>query len=322
MRNETRNVLVTGCAGFVGRHLTRRLLDQGIVVAGVDDFSSSSTSALREFRDRAGFRFQEGDFTTPGLLNRVQGQYGPLQAVFHLAARVSVPYSLAHPEETLEVNHRATLALHAEAQALGVPAFVFAGSAAEYGDCERLPLAEDDADDSIHHLSPYGRSKWLASRGIEASGYGCSLRFFNIYGPGQPTGSPYSGVITLFIHRALTGEPLVIHGDGSQTRDFLFIDDAVDAYLAAAGLDGEPPLTGIYNVGSGQTVSIRELAEAIQKLTLCPHPIRHDEPRPGDILHSRADIGRLSATGRFSPSITLEQGLLETVAWARSVTRN
>ncbi len=306
--------LVTGCAGFIGGHLSLRLLKLGYTVIGIDNFSSGTRGSLEKLTAIPSFHLVESDFTSPGLFEHLDRIFGPFSAVFHLAAIISIPYSMVHTAETMLVNHQGTTAFHDECREAGVPAFVFAGSAAEYGDCTRLPLREDYADESVSHLSPYGRSKWLASRHIEGAGYGCVLRFFNIYGPQQPSESPYSGVISLFANNALKGEPLTIHGSGNQARDFLYVDDAVDAYLVAAGLGGGLPLHGVYNVGTGEANYIYDVANIVLELTgggeVCYLP-----PREGDICWSLADVSKLHDTGLFVPKVSIAVGLARTLSW-------
>lgn len=309
-----KTTLVTGCAGFVGGHLSHRLLKMGHTVIGVDDLSSGNQATIASLHTSPGFCFIEADFTSPGLLDRIFREHGPIDAVYHLAAIISIPYSMEHPDETVATNYHGTSALHADCRKLGVPTFVFAGSAAEYGDCIMLPLREEYADEHVSHLSPYGRSKWLATRHIERSGYGCTLRFFNIYGPQQPTNSPYSGVITIFASCALQGKPLPVHGSGCQARDFLFIDDAINAYLMAAGFDGLKPLSGTYNVATGDADYIATVAKMILHISK-GGKIEYTIPRAGDICWSMADMRKLSATGRFTPTVTLEMGIRETMRW-------
>jgi UDP-glucose 4-epimerase len=293
------------------------LLAKGYTVVGVDNFFSGYPHNMASFRDNPGFAFYERSITETGLLSELHRRHLDLAYCFHLAAVVSVPYSVAHPEETMEINHRATLALLGEAARLQVRAFVFAGSAAEYGDDTRMPLREDyPTEHGTHHVSPYGRAKFLASRPA-----GVALRCFNIYGPRQDPSSPYSGVISRFIEMGVKNEPLTIFGDGGQTRDFVYVADVVEAYLHAAGLhgsaSGSPPSPAIYNVATGSAASVLELAENIKKLTGNSKDIVFLPERPGDIRHSLAAIERFWQATGWKPRMSLLDGLRETLEWAR-----
>jgi len=308
-----KRVLVTGAAGNVGSKLCQQLLDAGHAVTGVDNFFSGYRSNLAPFESHPEFIFLERSITEPGLLEKLSGELGRFHSVLHMAAVVSVPYSMEHPEETMAVNHSATLALHSQARGLGIPAFVFAGSAAEYG----LPLegaaSEDQAGDP---QSPYGWAKYLSSKHIASSGYGCSLRFFNLYGPARGKPGPYDGVVRRFMSMAMNGQPLTVFGDGGQTRDFVYVFDAVDAVLLAAGLWGEVgPLSGVYNVGTGRSTTITDLARLLCRLAGKDLPITCLPERAGDLRHSLADISRLQRESGFTASTGLEEGLKATMEW-------
>ncbi|SDK82168.1 UDP-glucose 4-epimerase [Maridesulfovibrio ferrireducens] len=311
--------LVTGCAGFIGSHLTHRLLDLGHSVVGVDNLSSGYVHNMSGFLDHPDFKFHEVSVAEEGLLESLKEAYPALDVIFHLAAIVSVPYSIEVPELTMAVNFEATKRMLESSASLGLSTFVFAGSAAEYGNEGRLPVREEYATDEVVPLSPYGVAKYKSSSLIEKSGYGCSLRFFNIFGPRQDPTSQYSGVISRFVDFGLAGKNMVIFGDGTQSRDFLYVSDVVDSYLIAAGLDleGRGPLTGIYNVGTGHGISVLQLAETVSKLTSAPSEIVFKPERAGDIKHSRADISKISAVG-FSSSVSFEEGLKKTIEWAKS----
>lgn len=316
--------LVTGCAGFVGSHLTDALLTLGFPVVGVDIIPRAQAANLSDAFGNPAFRYVEHDITRHGVLKRCHEEYPRIGHVFHLAAVVMVAFSMEHPELTMATNYTATQALHAEARQAGAQAFVFAGSAAEYGDDPRLPLREEYAGPQTVHNSPYGRSKYLSSRLMHESGYGCSLRFFNIFGPRQDPGSPYSGVVSKFITQATAGADLTIFGDGGQTRDFIYVSDVVRSYLIAGGIIPNPatglaaPLAGIYNVGTGGSITIRSLAEKAIAATGTGSAILSAAPRAGDIYHSQADISLFTRTTAFAPQVAFEEGLRRTIAWANS----
>ncbi len=321
-KSEGRSIrcLVTGAAGFVGSHLCERLLTLGHAVVGVDNFFSGRPENLEPFGTHPRFFFHERSITEPLLLRDLSAAHGPFDAVFHLAAIVSVPYSLDHPEETHQVNYVATVHLVNEAEKLGARSFVFAGSAAEYGTQERMPLREPDAGSWTLWLSPYGEAKYRASAAVASRRgalRGVSLRCFNIYGPRQDPSSPYSGVISRFVDMAVAGRPLTIFGDGLQTRDFVFVDDVVEAYCRAALLenDAESPPCGIYNVGSGRPTSILDLARLICRLTGRPESITFCPERPGDIRHSTASVEAAQRDLGWAPRVGLEVGLKRTIQW-------
>ncbi|MFP5239624.1 MAG: NAD-dependent epimerase/dehydratase family protein [Acidobacteriota bacterium] len=301
-----RSVLVTGAAGSIGSRLCRALLAAGCRVAGVDDFFSGLRENIEPFTGDPSFTFHERDVCEPGLLAALSARHGPFGAVLHMAAVVSAPWSLENPGRTDAVNRAATLALHGEAMRLGVGSFVFAGSAAEYGLPLDGPAREEMAGEP---QTPYGWSKLLATRAIEASGYGCALRLFNVYGAAEGKPGPYDGVVRLFLDAALRGEPFAVFGDGGQTRDFVHVDDVVRALLHAAGVLGNDPLRGVFNYGTGRATSVAELAGMVAAVSGREAVIEHLPERPGDLRHSRADMSRAKAAGLPLPEITLEEGL-------------
>lgn len=315
MKNTSRaerSCLVTGAAGNVGSKLCQTMLDEGVSVVGVDNFFSGLESNLASFKAHRNFAFHERSIVEPELLAELSGKHGRFDAVLHMAAVVSVPWSVEHPEETMAVNHAATLALHQQARDLGVPAFVFAGSAAEYGRPVDGPVREDQAGDPV---SPYGWAKYLSSKHIEESGYGCALRFFNLYGPARGKPGPYDGVVRRFMAMVLNSQPLTIFGDGGQTRDFVYVYDAVKAVLLAGGLSGREPLSGVFNVGTGRATSVTELAELLADLAGQKLPITYLPERAGDLRHSLAETSRLEAIRGFRPDTDLKAGLRITMDW-------
>jgi UDP-glucose 4-epimerase len=261
------------------------------------------------------FSFYERSITEAGLLNELKDRHLNLSHCFHLAAIVSVPYSVEHPEETLKVNYHATKDLLRGAEELGFTKFIFAGSAAEYGEDRRLPLLEEYATEDTNHVSPYGRAKFCASVAVASSTIGVALRFFNIYGPRQDPKSPYSGVISRFADKALAGKSLTIFGDGLQTRDFVYVSDVVEAYARAASLDGVEFHVpgGVYNIGTGRITSVLDLAQTIKELTGNCEPLLFLEERPGDIRHSLASVDAFRSAARWSAKVSLREGLQRTL---------
>lgn len=312
--------VVTGVAGFVGSHLAERLLSLGYEVVGVDNFFSGYPHNMAGFRDHPSFAFHECSITEPSLLTRLKERHPALECCFHLAAVVSVPYSVDHSEETMEINWHSTASLLDEAVRLGFRSFLFAGSAAEYGEEERLPIREEYATDETVHLSPYGRSKYLSSQRVGSSPIGVALRCFNIYGPRQDPKSPYSGVISRFVDLAFSRKSLTVFGNGLQTRDFIFVADMVGAYVRAAGLDGAGPMVpnGVYNIGTGERTSVLRLAEEINDLAGNHEPMGFLSERPGDILHSVAAVDGFRRVSGWSPQVGLRDGLRATLEWVRA----
>ncbi len=305
--------LVTGGAGFIGSHLVTRLLREGHQVRVLDDLSTGKRENLAhvagdvellvaDVRDRA----------------RVEAAAQGCDTIFHEAAIVSVPRSIDDPQESHDVNIQGTLNVLHAARRHGVRRVVFACSAAVYGEEPGLPKSETMLAAPI---SPYGVEKlageayvlaWSKLYGVE----GVSLRYFNVFGPRQDPRSPYSGVISIFVERALAGEVPTIFGDGLQTRDFVEVDDVVQANVLAAT---RPQANGrAYNVGGGRETSLLDVLAAIGRAvgrTITPN---HAPPRAGDIRASVADIRRAREELGYAPRVSVEDGLARLVEWARS----
>jgi UDP-glucose 4-epimerase len=306
--------LVTGGAGFIGSHLVDRLLADGERVICVDDLSAGYMDNLYDAMTHPNFHFHERSVCDKDLLLELQDRYLDISTVYHLAGIVDVAYSVSHPEETMAVNFGATAALLKDAESAGCDAFIFAGSAAEYGEVYReTGLIEHDANEYTVQLSAYGQAKYRASTLVAASPIGVSLRFFNIYGPRQRFGSLYAGVIPTFIKRALNGEGITIYGDGIQTRDFLYVSDAVNAYVAAKNAK----LRGIYNVGSGRSIRILELFYQLQCYFNSQLSMSFLPERPGDIQYSRANVSAFCNATGWKPAISLFDGLEKTITAAK-----
>lgn len=307
--------VVTGVAGFVGSHLAEKLLSMGHGVVGVDNLFSGHRENMASFYSHPSFRFLEEDIRQPDLLDRLVDKQPKLGCCFHLAAVVSVPYSVQHSAETMEVNHRAVSRLLQSAIRSGMRRFVFAGSAAEYGDDQRMPLREEYATEKTFHLSPYGVSKYLSSTEVASIPGGTALRFFNIYGPRQDPSSPYSGVISRFVAMAREKQPLTIFGDGLQSRDFVHVSDVVDAYIRAGGLTGPANAVpgGIYNIGTGRRTTILELAELIQEIQGGSAGLAFMPERPGDIRHSLAATDKFRNAAGWNAAVSLQDGLRDTM---------
>lgn len=306
-------VLVTGGAGFIGSHLVDRLLTEGYEVMVLDDFSAGRMENISSHRGEREFHLVRGDVRDVGLVEKVVDD---VDGVFHLAALVDVALSVENPVLFDEVNVVGTLNLLRACVDSAVARFVFASSAAVYGDSKPARKMEDMHPEPI---SPYGVSKLAAENYVQVFNelYGLEtmcLRCFNVYGPRQGLASSYSGVITAFISRLLKGEPPVIHGDGKQTRDFVHVDDVVSANILA--LESKNGVGGVFNIASGSAITVDELARILQQITNKEHlkPI-YAEARAGDIRHCSGDISKAEEILGFRQKTGLEDGLSALVGW-------
>lgn len=315
-------VLVTGGAGFIGSHTVAALRAGGRRVVVLDDFSTGRRENLSAWSGDPLVEVIAGDVReelSPLLAGR-----GRFTAVVHLAAQTSVIRSLAAPIEDLDVNLRATARLLLWAAEAGARRFVFASSAAVYGEPGEVPVAEDAP---TRPLSPYGAAKRAAELYLGCLGplHGVAttcLRLFNVYGPRQDPSSPYSGVVAAFLSRARRGEPLVIFGDGTQTRDLVYVGDVARAIGMAIetcpnrhGLSDRPPEPAGINIGTGREVSIRELAAAALRACGAAGTIEHAPARAGEIARSAADTAKAAALLGFRAEVALDEGLRRTAAW-------
>lgn len=305
-----RTILVTGAAGFIGRHLCAALLARGDAVIGVDNFSCGAREPLPAHR---GFTLDEADVADEAQCSRLCRN---VRAIVHLAAFSSVPRSLADPAQAQRDTEQTTLSLLRAASERRVPRLVLASSSSIYGDATALPVREDAAPAP---KSPYAQAK-LASevhlRQAAPAVDGVALRFFNLYGPGQRADSPYAAAVPIFAARILRGEPVTIFGDGNQTRDFLFVTDAVDAILRA--LDSRRAFAGAaMNIARGEAVSINNLIAVIAKAAGRAARVQHQPERRGDIRASHADITLARQWLDFEPRVALEDGVNRTVEWLR-----
>jgi nucleoside-diphosphate-sugar epimerase len=307
------SALVTGGAGFIGSHLVEALLAGGCRVTVLDDLSSGSERNLPAAH--AALRFIRGDIRDR---RAVEQAVAGCDAVFHLAAVVSVPKTTQDPIGSAEVNEIGSLNVLEAARCAGVKRFVFASSSAVYGDDPRLPK---DEDMQPKPLTPYAVQKLSVEyhARVYSALYGlpsASLRFFNVFGPRQDPSSPYSGVISIFMTRALSGEPPMIHGDGCQSRDFVFVADVVQALIGAAT---SPSAAGrVFNVGTGRSITINALWETVAALFGSAAKPVHGPPRPGDVPQSVSAIDAAAMELGFAPRVSFEKGLEMTMAWYRN----
>jgi UDP-glucose 4-epimerase len=298
------SVLVTGGAGFIGSHVVDGLVRAGYSVKVLDNLSAGRLENLGLHLSSGAIQFFEGDIRDKVLTERLCGD---VDAVVHLAALVSVPLSVKDPKGTFDVNVNGTSNLLYSCCSENVRKVVFASSCAVYGAPEYLPI---DEEHPTHPLSPYASSKLEGEHVCEEFSK-CShadvviFRFFNVYGSRQVSGE-YGGVITKFLDRAEEGEPLVIFGDGSQTRDFVYVSDVVQAILMVLGKNHTE---GTFNIGFGEAVSVEALAAKVLKLTGKDVGVVHEPPRPGDIEGSKADVFKAQQEFGFSAKVGLDEGL-------------
>lgn len=296
--------LVTGGAGFIGAHLVKELVSQGQRVTVLDNLSGGKLENLSAVKDR--ITFVKGDICN---YSDVLKSCTEVDYVLHHAALISVAESMEKPQETAEINVQGTVNVLEAARQKGVKRVVFASSAAVYGTRPELPYSETTPTDC---QSPYAWSKQVGAElcQLYTKAYGLeavALRYFNVFGPGQNPNSAYAAVIAKFMQLAVEGKPLGIDWDGLQSRDFVSVKDVVQANLLAAtkGVPGE-----IYNVASGRTYTLLELADTIEKVSGKKLERISRPKRPGDVHESSADITKIRALG-FAPSVTLEEGLKE-----------
>jgi UDP-glucose 4-epimerase len=286
--------VVTGGAGFIGSHTVDNLIQLGHRVVVLDNFSTGKRANLAQHARSDKLEVITCDVAHGifAALAPVTAKYGPVERIVHLAAQVSVVHSVANPHVDMQINYGGTLHVLEYARAHGVKKVVFASSSAVYGDVDRMPVGEDTPTQPV---SPYGIDKLASELALDyyANVHGVpttALRFFNVYGPRQDPSSPYSGVISIFSDRAKAGRPLTIFGDGSQTRDFVYVGDVVRAIVAALR-DGNSRT--VANVGTGGEITVLELARTIVDLRGGTSTIDHAPARSGEILKSRANVDRL-----------------------------
>ncbi|MGA7321620.1 MAG: SDR family oxidoreductase, partial [Candidatus Sulfotelmatobacter sp.] len=311
--------LITGAAGFIGSALTRAVLARGDQVRGIDNFSTGKRENIDEVLDRIDFR--EADLLDLGA---VHSACRGVDYVLHLAAIPSVPRSVADPLESNRTSVDATMNLLVAARDAKVKRVVYAASSAAYGDTPTLPKSEDMQPSPI---SPYAVAK-LAGEHYMASFWRCygletvSLRYFNIFGPRQDPDSPYSGVLAKFILRMLQGERPTIFGDGTQSRDFTYVDNVVEANLLAIKAPAEAVAGQVFNVATGRASDLNEAVRVLKKLIGYAGEVKYGPERAGDVKHSLADLTRAKEHLGYTPHVDFEEGLHRTIAWYRQGSRD
>ena len=304
--------LVTGGAGFIGSHLAEELLRRGHRVRVVD---SLITGKRRNLESIPAAEFVEGDLAELAVAERAAAG---MDYVLHQAAIPSVPRSVEDPATSNRANITATLNVLLAARKAGVKRLVYAGSSSAYGDTPTLPKHEGMP---TNPQSPYALQKLVGEQYCQMFTrlYGfptVTTRYFNVFGPRQDPGSPYSGVISLFATAVLDGRPPIIHGDGGQTRDFTYIANVVDGVLRACEA---PNVSGeVINVATGGRISLNDLLRVLSGLVKTSVPAIHKEPRAGDVRDSQADISKARALLGYKPIVSFEDGLERTLEWCRA----
>jgi UDP-glucose 4-epimerase len=291
-------ILVTGGAGFIGSHVVEAWQGKADVVV-LDDLRTGHAKNL-EGLDCRWIRGSVCDRSA------VEAAVEGADCVVHLAALVSVPESMERPREAVDINVTGLLNVLEAAKAAKVKRLVFASSAAVYGENPQQPKVETLIPDprspyaitkldGEYYCDLYAREGWLST---------ACLRFFNVFGPRQDPRSPYAAAVPIFFEKAVAGEPITIHGDGGQTRDFIYVEDIV----AAISFLSESAVEGVFNAGYGSAMTILELVETIRRLTGSSSPVVHAGPRAGDIRHSTSDPGKLRRAG-WNPTYSAKEGL-------------
>ena len=305
------HALVTGAAGFIGSQLVAELLNREYSVTGFDNLATGRPARITPFQNEPNFTFVGGDLREK---DDIEDTLADINIVFHQAAVPSVPRSVEKPLLTTKSNALGTTNLLVAARDAGVEKVVVASSSSVYGSGGELPKSETQP---TNPESPYALSKyWTERLAVQFSDlYGLdtvALRYFNIFGPGQNPAGEYAAVIPKFIDRMQRGKRPVIYGDGEQSRDFTYVDNAVQANLKAA----ESTCTGeAMNVGNGGNTTINELVDVLNGALGMDVEPRYNEQRPGDVKHSYADISKAKELIGYNPEVDFEKGIEKTVTW-------
>jgi UDP-N-acetylglucosamine 4-epimerase len=326
LRRQPRRWLVTGAAGFIGSHLAEALLKLGQEVVGLDNFATGYARNLEQVRDSVGpealrnFSFIEGDIR---LLADCRRACADVNVLLHHAALGSVPRSIEDPLAAHDANATGFVNILVAARDAGVQRFVYAASSSTYGDHPGLPKVEEIIG---RPLSPYAVTKYANElyADVFARCYGLAtigLRYFNIFGARQDPDGAYAAVIPRWIGQFLAGEPVYINGDGETSRDFCYVENAVQANLLAAATDRPEALNEVYNVAVGERTTLNELFELARALLVDEFPSvrdchpRYGEFREGDVRHSQADISKAGKLLGYAPTHRMGEGLKEAMGW-------
>jgi UDP-glucose 4-epimerase len=309
---KNKHLVITGGAGFIGSNLARELAKDNEVTV-IDDLSTGLLKNIKDLIKTKKINFIKGNITNEKLLQKT---FRDVDYVFHQAAIASVPKSIEDPIKSNDVNINGTLNVLVAARDNNIKKVVFASSCSIYGDSPALPKTEFMIPCPI---SPYSVNKLVGEYycNVFTKVYNlktAALRYFNVYGPRQDPGGDYAAVVPRFINMVLKNKVPIIYGDGEQTRDFIYVDDIVNANIIAA----ESKETGIFNIAAGKPVSINELTQYITQITGKKIQAVYKKPRQGDIIHSSADISKAKQKLGYEPKFALKKGLEETIKWFQS----
>lgn len=304
------NILITGGAGFIGSNLCEYMVKKGYNVYVLDNLSTGKIDNLSRLIESSKIKFYNGDIRDKKLVDNVMAN---IESIIHLAAIVSVPYSLDNPVETNDVNVGGTITLIKSALKHRVKSFIYISSCAVYGDPLYTPIDENHPTNPI---SPYAVSKLSGEEYVKLytrlyNLRSVILRLFNVYGPKQSI-NPYSGVIVKFIQRLKDGKPPIIYGDGEQTRDFIYVLDVANAIELSLDYKGS---SDVFNIGFGKEVTINKLANILMDIFNFKSKPIYEPKRPGDIIRSVADISKATKYLGFQPKTGLRDGLLNTLSY-------
>ncbi len=316
-------VLITGGAGFIGSNIAEYLMLNGVKkVRVLDNLSNGFMRNIQPYLSDPRFEFIEGDITNFDTCKKAcEG----IDVITHQAALGSVPRSIKDPVATHNANATGFIHMLTAAKDAGVERFVYASSSSVYGDAKESPKQEKNLGTP---LSPYAVSKLTNELygNIFARTYGMKiigLRYFNVFGPRQDPNGPYAAAIPLFMDALLNNKPAYINGDGSTTRDFTFVENAVQINIKALSTDNAEAFGKVYNVALGETTSLNQLFQSLQQVSGNTTPPHYRDERPGDIKHSLADIGLAQKLLGYDPQIKIHEGLEQTYAWfAKSFKQN
>jgi len=308
-------ILVTGGAGFIGSHIVDRLLTDDYEVTVVDNLDTGRLENIVHHQGRKEFNLIKGDIRDFNLVKQILKD---IDVVFHEAALASVTLSVKDPVLTNDINVTGTLNLLKASSDLHVKRFIYASSAAVYGHTSSPQKREDMTPNPT---SPYGASKLAAENYVKLFHklYGLetvSLRYFNVYGPRQrfDIQCAYGGAITIFTNRLLKNMPPIIYGDGEQTRDFVYIQDVVEANMLA--LNSKKAAGEVFNIGTGTNISVNQVAETLKEIMNKKNlKNEHADPRPTDIRHGYADTSKAKKILGYNPKFSIKEGLTELVSW-------
>lgn len=310
-------VLITGGAGFIGSHLSEKCISEGCTVVCLDNFLNGSLGNIRSLLSHKGFKLVNGDVRDVNLLEKIVSS--GIDAIVHLAAQIHVDRSIIEPRETYETNVLGTLNLLELARRYDVEKVIFASTSEIYGSAQYVPMDEKHPLDPLH---PYGASKLAADRMCHAyiQTYGaniCIARLFNTFGPRQKD-TGYGGAISIFAKRVLSARPPIIYGDGKQSRDYLYVEDAISAYEMI--LESKKPIREPVNFGTGKDVTIISVANKIIELFGAKRQIKpvHVAARPGEVGRLVADNKKAKALLGWHPRYSFDDGLEKFVDWYRN----